>query len=347
MNYLDPLRTASGSPSSSSDDFWPEVDDALELVGTKPAGNGSKPEDRDPAEPAAGRMFVDWPAFWAEEHDEAEWLYPDVLARGRGHALYAAGGTGKSLFLLYIAAKLATGPEPVVVQYLDYEMTEADVRERLEDMGYGPGSDLSRLLYAFLPDVPALDTAEGGKALTELVDRAQKRWPDHQHVVLIDTFGRAVEGLQNDDSTVIAFDHYTGMELKRHHVTWARNDHAGKDVEKGQRGSSAKNDDVDVVWNLKQTNSGISLTCKKKRMPWVPDKVTLGLFEDPLRYTRLAGDWPEGTGEVANILDRLDLPINATVKAAKAALQAIDEGRRTDLVMAAVRFRKHKAEGRP
>jgi hypothetical protein len=105
--------------------------------------------DRSPA--TVEDAFVDWPAFWGRDRSQAEWVFPDVLARGRGHAIYAAHKEGKSLFLLYIAAKLATGKEPIVVIYLDYEMGEDDLSERLEDMGYGPGTDLSCLRYALFP----------------------------------------------------------------------------------------------------------------------------------------------------------------------------------------------------
>jgi hypothetical protein len=38
-------------------------------------------------------------------------------------------------------------------------------------------------------------------------------------------------------------------------VTYLRTDHSGKDTSKGQRGSSAKNDDVDLVWRLTRTDT--------------------------------------------------------------------------------------------
>ena len=46
-------------------------------------------------------------------------------------------------------------------------MTPDDLDERLREMGYGPGSDLSNLHYATLPSLPPLDTPEGGKAVAE------------------------------------------------------------------------------------------------------------------------------------------------------------------------------------
>ena len=52
----------------------------------------------DAETPAYG--FVDWGDFWGKDRTAPEWLYEDVLARGRGHAIYAKHGTGKSLFAL-------------------------------------------------------------------------------------------------------------------------------------------------------------------------------------------------------------------------------------------------------
>ena len=290
--------------------------------------------------PAVGNAFIAWPSFWDRDSTQAEWVYPDVLARGRGHALYAAHKLGKSLLMLFIAAKLATGSEPNVVIYLDYEMSEADVFDRLEDMGYGPDTDLSRLHYVLLPTLPPLDTAEGSRALMELVDHVRGEWPDHHTVVMIDTISRAVCGEENDSDTFRDFHAHTGIEFKRRGITWARLDHSGKDPTKGQRGTSSKGDDVDLVWGLTRTENGVCLRRDVARMPWVPEKVTFHIAEDPLTFTRLAGDWPAGTGETANLLDRLEVPLEATVRTAQAALKAVDEGRRQLVIRAALTWRR-------
>ncbi len=70
------------------------------------------PEDFPPPSAAATTpppAFIDWGTFWDRDHNEAEWVFPDVLARGRGHALYAMHKAGKSLLMLYVAAQIATG----------------------------------------------------------------------------------------------------------------------------------------------------------------------------------------------------------------------------------------------
>lgn len=300
-----------------------------------------------PPEKTGDHVFIDWSTFWDRDRSEAEWVYPDVLARGRGHALYAVHKTGKSLLMLYLAAEIATGSDPSVVVYLDYEMTEVDVFDRLDDMGYGPGTDFSRLRYALLPTLPPLDTAAGAEALTDLVDGVQSEWPEHHVVVVIDTISRAVRGKENDADTFRDFYFHTGIRLKRRGITWARLDHGGKTAEQGQRGSSGKGDDVDVVWKLTRTQNGIKLHRELARMEWVPENVVLGRFDDPLRYQRMAGDWPDGTGETANILDRLRVPLDATTRAAQQKLREIDEGRRREVICAAMRWRKEQAEYGP
>ena len=305
----------------------------------------AKIEAEEPAS-ADTSAVIDWPAFWSRDHSEEEWVYPDVLARGRGHALYAGHKQGKSLLALFMAAKMATGDVPIVVSYLDFEMTEADLFDRLADMGYGPETDLSRLSYALLPSFPPLDTPEGGEALARHLDAVQAKWPEHHLVVVVDTIGRAICGEENSADTFRNFYTYTGIRLKRRGATWVRLDHAGKDADRGQRGSSGKGDDVDVIWHLKQTENGVTLQRYRARMSWVPERVTLKLNESPLSYVPLSfGDWPSGTGEVANILDRLEVPLNAKRRQAAEALRSIGEGRRHDLVTAALRFRLERERG--
>jgi hypothetical protein len=58
-------------------------------------------------------------------------------------------------------------------------------------------------------------------------------------------------------------------------ITELRIDHAGKEATKGQRGSSAKNDDVDVVSQLKVDTHGVTLSVDRQRISWVPQNVEM------------------------------------------------------------------------
>jgi KaiC/GvpD/RAD55 family RecA-like ATPase len=295
------------------------------------------------AGPASGSPFVDWAVFWDREHSEAEWTYDDVLAKGRGHAIYASHKTGKSLLMLWIAAQVVRREDQAVL-YLDYEMGESDLYDRLDDMGYGPKTDFSRLRYALLPSLPPLDTREGARALCELIDGLRLEMPDKHLTVVIDTISRAVAGEENSADTFRAFYSHTGIELKRREVTWVRLDHAGKSKEQGQRGSSGKGDDVDVVWKLSKTENGLELRRELSRMSWVPELVHFKRLNDPLTYVRMVFDWPDGTQEVALQMDRLKIPVEVTVKAAQKLLHDHGVSRRTKLVGAAVRWRKQREQ---
>lgn len=300
----------------------------------------------DEGQDAAASPYIDWSTFWAHVDHTDEWIYPDVLARARGHSIYAKRKDGKSLFGVFLALRLATGPEKIVVLYFDYEMTEGDLRERLDDMGADPDTDLSRLRYDLLPTLPPLDTAAGGQALQERLDELQAAWPEHEIVAIFDTYGRAVQGPESDADTTRAFYIFSGIELKRRGVTWVRFDHAGYD-ETHPRGSTAKGDDVDVVWKLEKTANGMQLKRDAARMPWVPEKVTFRMTDYPLAYERLTSDWAAGTQEIANALDQLGLPLDAPYRSAQKALRGAGKGKGTDTIRDALRWRRERPGREP
>lgn len=293
--------------------------------------------------------LVDWAEFWAADHDETEWLLEPLFADGRAHALYAQAKTGKSYLVLAACAALATGQaflnhpggEPVHVLYVDYEMTPQDVRERLEEFGYGPSDDLSHLHYALLPSLPPLDTEEGGQALLEAAQAVEARF------VIIDTTSRAISGEENDNDSMRAFYRCTGLLLKQQAIGWMRLDHAGKDASKGQRGASAKNDDVDIVVRLERVDGGQRIIATHRRMGWYPEHTDVAVVHGEDGVTRFTNPqaemWPEGTTEVAALLDELDVPLAATKNWACAVLRDADQGRRAALVAKALRWRRREA----
>lgn len=285
--------------------------------------------------------FLDWHELFNEQPPDEDWLLQDVFAIGRGHALYAQHKTGKSLFTLWAAAQLATTRDDIDVIYLDYEMTRADIRERLEDMGYGPDSDLSHLHYALLPSMPPLDTEPGMYALLILIGQVQR--PGCHILVVIDTTGRATQGPEDKADTFRDMYRWTGTALKRLGVTWVRLDHAGKTPAQGQRGSSGKGDDVDVIWQLQQRQGGIELHRDAARMSWAPEKVTFTLRDNPLRYERTGLLWPAGTAGLAADLDQLGVPLDAGRPAARQTLREAQIPAKNSVLAAALKYRRDRA----
>lgn len=290
--------------------------------------------------------LVDWDELWKHEAATEEWVAWPLVPKGRGVALWAPAKAGKSTIVLAVVAGAATGlpilgqpntNKPVDVLYLDYEMTLDDLRERLEELGYGPGTDFSHLHYALLPSLPPLNTPEGAAELLALAKSCGAE------LVVIDTFSRANGGAdENDAKTTQAFYDCTGKMLKREGIAYLRTDHAGKDVERGQRGSSAKNDDVDVVWQLSRGDDGITLKRTHSRIPWVPESLPIErtVTDETITYAvTTSAVWPAGTVELAKKMDQINLPLTATKEAARyAGIKA-----RNGLMVQALKYRRQAA----
>lgn len=284
-------------------------------------------DDQHNHTPALTSWYIDWTAFWSLDSVDTEWLVEPLLAKTRGHALYAGAKSGKSLMLLEIAVALATG-QPVLNQpaqesmhvlYVDYEMSAQDIKDRLESFGYGAEHDLAKLHYALLPSIGGLDTAEGARFVIDAVTHHDIQ------LVIIDTTARAVEGAENDADTLRAFYRWTGLALKSKGCTYIRADHAGKDTAKGQRGTSAKNDDVDLVWRFtKRAENNILLEATHRRMSWVPERVEIEMVETAqgLRH-QIVHDKPSVAAQTMTVtLTRLGVTSEMSLKEVRTLLKA-------------------------
>ena len=231
--------------------------------------------------PALADQTTNWATFWETDHDDTDWFAEPLLPNARTCVLFAPAKTGKSLVALEMAAAIATGrpfldmpaQPPRVVTYLDFEMTPADLHERLVKFGYGPDDDLSNLRYIQLPQLDPLDTRAGAQKVVEDAIASGTQ------LVIIDTTVRAVSGDENSAETIRDFYKHCLMPLKAAGITTMRVDHAGKDLDRGQRGSSAKNDDADVVWLLKpdpaEGDDRYTLTATHRRVSWIPETIQI------------------------------------------------------------------------
>lgn len=293
----------------------------------------------------ARSMFpeLDWEAIWNDQLEDVDWLIEPVLERGRLVSLYSAPGIGKSLIGIEWAAALATGrpvlgqpprpPEDVL--YVDLENTTRDIVERLQAYGYGPG-DLKRLHYLSFPSFRALDSAAGGAELLECVHAYGAT------VVIIDTVSRVIEGDENDAATFLKLYRCALVPLKALGVTVMRLDHTGKDLERGQRGSSAKEGDVDDIWML----TGISATRfimrrTKSRSGHGDGHLEVERHFEPLRHLPAHGPILEGRiAEICAELDSAGLPLDAGRDRIRATLANLGIKAGTDIIREVIRTRK-------
>lgn len=300
------------------------------------------PADADPATGEDGPQELDMALFWATDHVAEDWLLEPILPRGRSISIYSPAGQGKSLFALDMLTRLALGrpcfdqpaSDPVHIVYLDYEMSESDLKDRLDGMGYGPTNDWSHFHYYLLPDMPPLDTVKGAEALRAIVARHSAA------IVAIDTTSRVISGEENDADTIRNLYSLSILPLKSQGVTVLRLDHAGKDLAKGQRGTSAKGDDLDLIWELTVRDDGVQLVAKKRRQLWIPESVNLQRLDDPTRHERVDESWPAGTQALADQMDTATISVFTTNKAARAALKMAGIAARGTLLAAAIRYRK-------
>lgn len=309
-----------------------------DLAGLDRPGGGPVSADVGQAYPS-----LDWSTVWSQAQDEIAWLAEPILERGRLYSMFSRAGVGKSLLLLEICAALASGRpvlgnparDPVTVLYVDLENAATDLVERLSAFGYRP-DDLNRLRYLSFPSLPALDSPTGGRHLVDAVAHYRAE------VVVIDTVSRVVAGNENDSDTYHALYRCALAPLKAQGITVIRLDHAGKDTERGQRGSSAKDSDVDVVWQLEQiTAVAFRLTRGKHRNNHHPERVDLERQFSPLRHriTRETGIDP-AVDEVIDHLDRLGVPRDAGRDACRKALTGDRIQASNANISAAVRERK-------
>ncbi len=287
--------------------------------------------------------FLDWAKLESEPAPVVDWLVPGVLAHGAGHLVYSATGQGKSLLALEWAATLAKDGRRIL--YCDWENDpHRDVWRRLLDMGF-EAADLGNLRYLSFPNLEPLDVSG-----TELLAIVESEEVEH---VFLDTASRTIRGEENSNDTWNAWDRVTGIPLRRAGVGFTRMDHAGKDADRGARGGSAKQTDVDLVWRLETDDSAspimVTLTNEKPRIP-VPNKVVnfRRVLVPALKHELVIQD-PQTLKleknarlmrEAWEILDRLRIPEKGGREQVAVALRGAGWRGATDLVAAVVFHRK-------
>lgn len=229
-------------------------DEYAEAVEKTRAALGGESPDAD-AEEYVQRNYpsVDWVAAFATDFTRIDWLPGRFMERGQQATLVGDGKVGKSLFMLDWAWRAASGRsflgdhrhEPMRVLYFDRENSLRDLVTRAVSLG-ASADDLANLTYKQFPSFPgSLDAS--ARAAHDLLGLVEMYRPD---IIIIDTVSRFISGKENDSDTWLQLYQLVHSPLKSMGVACLRLDHFGKDAERGSRGSSAKNQDVDHVWEL-------------------------------------------------------------------------------------------------
>lgn len=294
---------------------------------------------------------LDWQRVFEGAPDDTDWLVPEFIARGQSYSLVSPAKAGKSLLMLDVAAAIAAGrsalgnppQDPVRVLYADWENSRDDLTERLRDMGYGP-TDLANLRYLSFPTMPPLDGPAGGHDIVDVADHHDAA------LVIIDTVARVVAGEENAADTYRNLYRHTLQPLRAAHRAVLRLDHRGKGPNAGARGSSAKNDDVDVVWQLSQSpgpdgEAYVDLRLERQRGSAHPEQIHLVRNPNPhlrhiARPPELSLTEQQRIAQCIEAMKQMHLPADAGGRTARVALREKGHKFRNDIIAAAVKARK-------
>lgn len=302
---------------------------------------------------AAHQRFpaLDWPRVFTGAAPDIDWLVPEFIARGQSYSLVSQAKEGKSLLIQDACAAISCGRSalgqpaqaPANVLYVDWENTLDDLVERYRDMGYQP-EDLSRLRYLSFPSLPPLDSAGGGMVLAELAEHHDAA------LVVIDTVSRVTAGEENSADTYRNLYRHALLPLKAQRRSVVRLDHRGKGTSTGARGSSAKNDDVDVVWQLAQRTDDngdvfVTLSLERQRGSSHPDRLYLKRETSPrlhhiAKLPTLSHPERQRVAQCIEVMTGLGLPVETGARKARVALREQNHKFGNDTIAAAVRARK-------
>lgn len=217
---------------------------------------------------------LNWSEVWTREYPPITWVenMEGLVIAERATNLYGTAGTGKSELALHRAVEAARAG--VRVLWLDREMTEVDVKERLNDMGFNP-DDLDNLIYMLYPELPLLDSEDGGRALVEMAN------VHDADVIVLDSLSKFLGGDEQDSGTHTKFWVWTLIPLRQARRAILLIDHAGKDISRGARGTSAKMDNVDLYMEITRNQNGAYLTTKKQRHSWVRGMYSYRRYREP------------------------------------------------------------------
>lgn len=293
---------------------------------------------------------IDWDALFAGNAADPEWLVEPLIPAGGRALLFAAHPKAmKSMLAFWVALGIATGrrildggtTSTARVIYLDAEMSEADVGDRVRDLGYGPEHAealKANLCYLLGPRRP-LDTADGAADLLAAVAAWQPG------LVVIDTWRRLNQGDENDANSINAFYALTIAPLKDAGVTTITLHHSGKDDARGARGSSDFNAWPDVVYSLARGDGSLRLRATHSRIPWVPKELALRIDEDPLSFDVSADvdGWAAAAVELADQLTAWRVPEEAGRDAVRKAMADRGVKARNAVIGEALRFRRARS----
>jgi hypothetical protein len=302
----------------------------------------------------AWASLLDWDKVLTDAEDaDIPWLAYPFIEAGTVSSVYCDPKDGKSLAMQLISKQIALGEpvlgtparEPAPVLYLDYENPDSIVGERYLDMGVNAADLKKYLIYSSFPAIKPLDTPEGGAMLCDLITVVWNAYGKLPALVVIDTLSKTFTGAESSADTFSDIYRHSLLPLRRAKMTVVYLDHSGKDPTAGQRGSSAKPSDVDVVWRLASRKGPRNLIEVVRLEPTHSRTGHVEAFaarvaQEPLRIEIDQVPVSARALEIAGILDGLGVPSGASRAECRTALTEKGIKAKTSDLGEAVKYRK-------
>lgn len=274
-----------------------------------------------------------------------DFILGKLLERGQQVSMVGSGKVGKSFWCWDWCGRAVLGlpfvgddPRPPLrVLYLDRENNERDLVRGMLSLGFDPMKFEDRFSYRLFPELAgALNRSPA--AARDVLETVEETGAE---LVVLDTVSRYIEGSENDSETWLSLYRLLHEELKSRGVACVRLDHLGKDSDKGSRGSSAKSQDVDHVWELTKTGEldeseagplGVTQTVTTA-LRWSRTHTRTGIGPDSLHVTRVGVKQQDVWLEGRSSHDLADLSAHSKMARAtnKVAQALIDAGAPTNL----------------
>lgn len=243
-----------------------------------------------------------------------EWIgIPRVFVKGHQVALNAGSESGKSMLAVYLAVHMIHGivpnglPTPegdtvhdgdVRILFLDKENPMRTTLGRFGMIEGGHISESQGLFYRPFPDIDALNTYEGAQQVLQFVETYQINF------VVIDTQSKFVDGDENSSATFTELASVLFSEFRKRGITSLTLDHFGKD--NSLRGSSAKKDNYDDMWDLVVVKPRDKMTGVAK-LELRPTKDRTGVLPERIFITRTGRPQPTIVHEFSLERDHADI----------------------------------------
>ena len=252
------------------------------------------------------RFITPWPDLLNLK--PPEWQIDGILPKGQTNWLYGATGIGKSLIALDLALTVAYGEQAfnhfetqqTNVLWLDYENGPQVTMQRVEHMGHLPAQLAldEQIKFGTFPE------SINQQSANQLVNECERH---HIGLLVIDSAGVAIEGDSNSADTYTELAQHLLNPLKNLNTTILILDNIGKDKGKGMLGSSRKESEAGVTWQLERTPGGLHhLTSKKQRFIGIEQGIALQQHLDPLTHRLSNATTIELDADQQNIVLYLD-----------------------------------------